>query len=89
MSDLWIYFRRPSSLIRYRHGGAAAFDPALRVPLAADAVLTGTGTVLQPLPREEEKILQFPGPKPGARKNRAGKTRGSARAKPMGPKKRD
>ena len=49
MSDLWIYRRRPSSLTRYRHGGAAAFDPAVRSPLvsavAVGAVSHGVGTV--------------------------------------------
>lgn len=88
MSDLWIYHRRPSSLTRYRHGGAAAFDPAVRSPLvnavAVSGILNG---------RDEEKILQFPVPAPAvpvgpARPKRADNPRGG-RAKPTPPKKRD
>ena len=26
MAELWVYDRRPSSMVRYRHGGAAARD---------------------------------------------------------------
>jgi hypothetical protein len=85
MSDLWIYFRRPSCMTRYRHGGAAAFDPAMRSPLAGEAIHTGTGTVLQPAPREEVKILHFPTAKPGGRKKQADKQRGGARPKAAGP----
>ncbi|MDH5558883.1 MAG: hypothetical protein OEZ03_16155 [Alphaproteobacteria bacterium] len=88
MSDLWIYRRRPSSLTRYRHGGAAAFDPAVRSPLV-NAVAIGSGS----LGRDEEKILQFPSPVPAVpsgpiRAKRADKPRGG-RAKPTLPKKRD
>ena len=86
MSDLWIYRRRSSSLTRYRHGGAAAFDPAMRAVLAGENVLTGTGTLLRPVVRDENKILQFPGPKPAARKKRADKPRRASRAKPAKPK---
>jgi hypothetical protein len=88
MSDLWIYSRRPSSLTRYRHGGAAAFDPAVRSPLVNAVAISG---VLHG--RDEEKILQFPTPAPAtpsgpARPKRADKPRGG-RAKPTPPKKRD
>ncbi len=87
MSDLWIYRRRPSSLTRYRHGGAAAFDPAVRSPLVnAVAVNASPGS-------DEQKILQFPAPAPAgpngpARPKRADKPRGG-RAKLTPPKKRD
>ncbi len=84
MSDLWIYFRRPSCMTRYRHGGSAAFDPAMHSPLAGEAVHTGGGTVPQPAAREEVRILQFPTAKPGDRKKRAGKLRGGARPKAAG-----
>lgn len=86
MSDLWIYRRRSSSLTRYRHGGAAAFDPALRPLLAGENVLTGAGALLRPVVPEGEKILQFPGPKSTARKKRENKPRAAARAKPAKPK---
>jgi hypothetical protein len=86
MSDIWIYRRRPSSLTRYRHGGAAAFDPAVRSPLArAIAVAAPSET------SEDEKILQFPSASASAlnqRPKRAGKPR-RGRAKPKPPKKRD
>lgn len=87
MSDLWIYRRRPSSLTRYRHGGAAAFDPAVRSPVTGAVVVNaGPG-------RDEEKILQFPSPVQAVpsgptRPKRADKPRGG-RAKPIAPKKRD
>lgn len=88
MSDLWIYRRRPSSLARYRHGGAAAFDPAVRSPLV-NAVAVGGGSH----GRDENKILQFPSPAPAkpsapARPKRAEKPR-RARPKPVPPKKAD
>ncbi|MDH3230778.1 MAG: hypothetical protein OEN55_13385 [Alphaproteobacteria bacterium] len=88
MSDIWIYRRRPSSLVRYRHGGAAAFDPAMRSPLADATVYTGTDAAVVPAAREEEKILHFPTPKPAARPERGDKP-GPRRPKPPKPKRRD
>lgn len=87
MSDLWMYRRRPSSLARYRHGGAAAFDPAVRSPLAG-VVAVNAGPF-----RDDEKILYFPSPQPAppagsARSKRAEKQR-HARPKPVSPKKKD
>ncbi len=87
MSDLWIYRRRSSSLTRYRHGGAAAFDPVMRPLLAGEHVITSTGALLQPAVRDENKILQFPGPKSTARKKRGDKPRTAGRAKPDKPAK--
>ena len=91
MSDIWIYRRRPSSLVRYRHGGAAAFDPAMRSPLAGATVYTGTGAALAPAAQEDEKILHFPAPRPAARPKRGDKPgpRRPKPPKPKTPKKRD
>lgn len=85
MSDLWIYRRRPSSMTRYRHGGAAAFDPIMRSPLAK-AVVQGADSA------DENKILQFPtpvpAPAPASRPQRSTKPR-RRRPKTPAPKKRD
>lgn len=83
MTELWIYTRRPSSMARYRHGGAAAFDPAVRSPL-----VRAVAQVVNPGGRDEEKILYFPAPTPMGRPKRSDKPRGG-RPKPVGPKKRD
>lgn len=87
MSDLWIYRRRPSSLARYRHGGAAAFDPAMRSPLAG-VVAVNAGPA-----RDEEKILHFPAPTPasagGSMRTKRSEKQRHARPKPVAPKKKD
>ncbi len=83
MSDLWIYHRRPSSLVRYRHGGAAAFDPAMRSPLAKAVVQAAAVE-----PGDDEKILQFPLPPQAPRPPRSSKRR-RGRVKSTKPKKRD
>jgi hypothetical protein len=88
MSDLWIYRRRPSSLARYRHGGAAAFDPAMRSPLVNAVAIGGVAHN-----RDDNKILQFPTPAPTtpstpARPKRSEKPR-RVRPKPVPPKKSD
>ena len=50
MSNLWIYWRRPSSVIRYRHGGESAIYPLLKQPIvgtqktAQAAVAARSGT---------------------------------------------
>jgi len=83
MSELWIYYRRPSSLVRYRHGGAAAFDPAMRSPLAKAVSHGGSGEG-----GDDDKILQFPLPPQAPRPQPSAKRR---RLKPSKtkPKKRD
>ena len=83
MSDLWIYHRRPSSMTRYRHGGAAAFDPVMRSPLARAVVQTAVAESA-----DENKILQFPAQIQAPRPQRAAKPR-RRRPKPPGPKNRD
>lgn len=81
MAELWVYDRRPSSMVRYRHGGAAAFDPAMRSPLVRPVPFAGG-----PAPRDGQNILQFPSP--NTRTKRSEKAR-AVRPKPQGPKKRD
>ncbi len=83
MAELWIYQRRPSSLVRYRHGGAAAFEPVVRSPLARAVAVASA-----PVPHEEQKILKFPGPAPVSRSSRPQASR-AGRGKPRKPKKRD
>jgi hypothetical protein len=83
MSDLWIYYRRPSGLTRYRHGGAAAFDPAMRSPLA---VAPSHGSAIES--GDDSKILQFPLPAQASRTQRSSKPR-RRRPKPQKPKTRD
>jgi len=80
MSELWIYYRRPSSLVRYRHGGAAAFDPVMRSPLAK-AVVPGGAVEYG----DDDKILQFPLPPQAPRPQRSVKRR-RGRMKPPKPK---
>lgn len=77
MAELWVYHRRPSCLTRYRHGGAAAFDPAMRSPLVRPAPFAGT------TPRDDHKVLQFP--VPNSRPKRSDKPR-VARPEPARPK---
>ena len=84
MSELWIYHRRPSSLVRYRHGGAAAFDPAMRSPLAKALGHAGGGD------SDDDKILQFPLPTQAPRPQRAVKRqRQRPKSSKPKPKKRD
>lgn len=80
MSELWIYYRRPSSLVRYRHGGAAAFDPVMRSPLAKAVGHGGAGE-----PGDDHKILQFPLPPQAPRPQPSVKPR-QRRMKPSKPK---
>lgn len=94
MLNLWIYRRRPSCIVRYRHGGQAAiFPPALQqetvvIRGAARAVVTAEGAARsQPVRHQESNILPFPvAPKRGGRSM---KSRPNGRAKGKAPKKRD
>lgn len=87
MAELWVYHRRPSSLVRYRHGGAAAFDPAMRSPLARPVAYSGT-----PAARDDDKILQFPSPNSRPRRSekpRPARPEPAKTKKTKKPKKRD
>lgn len=68
-------------MARYRHGGAAAFDPAMRSPLVRPVPFAGGAAT-----REGQNVLQFPSP--NTRPKRSEKPR-VARPKPAAPKKRD
>ncbi len=81
MSELWVYHRRPSSLARYRHGGSAAFDPAVRSPLVRAVAPIG------PAGRDDPKVLQFPAPAPRAKPSE--KPRRGRGGKPKVTPKRD
>lgn len=101
MSTIWTYGRRPSSILRYRHGGYNAIYPlaqgetfhAVAETIRQERVAAesaGDGAVLetvrQPVP-SENNILKFPS---GAsrRKQRDLKGRGTARSS-VPPKSRD
>ena len=62
MSNLWIYFRRPSSVVRYRHGGNTAIYPMLKQPIVGTqealqaAVVAGAADV-PVVP--EDNVLDF------------------------------
>lgn len=89
MSYLWVFGRRPSCLVRYRHGGESAiYPPALyhqaeavvAAARAARAVAaTDTATV--------DNVLPFPSK--ASRPARSGAARSSGRSKGKSPKKRD
>jgi hypothetical protein len=62
MSNLWIYFRRPSSVVRYRHGGDTAIYPILKQPIvgtqeAVQAAVTA-GAADVPVV-QEDNVLDF------------------------------
>ena len=67
MSNLWIYWRRPSSVIRYRHGGESAIYPLLELVCRLFKSASffyyypkarGAGLVIEPL-----RYLSLPGGK--------------------------
>tara|TARA_E500000331_G_scaffold36022_1_gene29982 strand:- start:525 stop:791 length:267 start_codon:yes stop_codon:yes gene_type:complete len=62
MSNLWIYFRRPSSVVRYRHGGDTAIYPILKQPIvgtqeAVQAALAAGAADVAIVP--EDNVLDF------------------------------
>ena len=62
MSNLWIYFRRPSSVVRYRHGGDTAIYPILKQPIvgtqeAVQAALAAGAADVAVVP--EDNVLDF------------------------------
>ena len=47
MSNLWIYWRRPSSVVRYRHGGVSSIYPMLKQPIVGSRETTKSAVVAQ------------------------------------------
>jgi hypothetical protein len=79
MSNLWIYWRRPSLAIRYRHGGETAVYPALQQPIvgmrktAEAAIVASSGLPKAPNHRENN-ILDFPLAQQRAERGRLGRS---------------
>ncbi len=91
MSDLWAFGRRPSCMVRYRHGGYSAIyprgNPLLSDEAGAYVALTAKGEIAaEPLLEarveggKSDNILSFPGGH--ARKARQGSGRGKSRPGP-------
>jgi len=62
MSNLWIYFRRPSSVVRYRHGGDTAIYPIMKQPIvgtqeAVQAAVAAGAADVPVVP--EDNVLDF------------------------------
>lgn len=86
MFELRLYNRRPSCLIRYRHGGYAAIFPlSQRSAIDIATAKTGTGDIAVTAEAPETaKVLPFPAQtdRPGRKKNVRLKGRPSGRKKP-------
>ena len=86
MFELRLYKRRPSCLVRYRHGGYAAIFPASHKNLVdLSAAKTGTGDIaIAAEVLETGKVLPFPNQtdRPGRNKGVRPKSRLNARKKP-------
>ena len=64
MSNLWIYWRRPSSVIRYRHGGESAIYPLLEQPIVgtqktAQAAAAAHSELPEAPVQKEDNVLDF------------------------------
>lgn len=85
MFELRLYNRRPSCLIRYRHGGYAAIFPlGQKASLDVAAAKTGTDSVtIAADSADTGKVLPFPGQneRPGRKKNSRLKNRPNGRKK--------
>lgn len=65
MSNLWIYWRRPSSVVRYRHGGESAIYPMLQQPIVGSrsttqAAVSAQSVLAEPVVVSEDNVLDFP-----------------------------
>jgi hypothetical protein len=85
MFELRLYNRRPSCVVRYRHGGYAAIVPmGQRSVVDVATAKTGTGDVaIATEPSETAKVLPFPGQseRPGRKKSTRLKGRPNGRKK--------
>ena len=75
MSNLWIYWRRPSSVVRYRHGGESAIYPMLKQPIvgsrgSAQTAIAAQSTVVEAPAVSEDNILDFASAKRPAERTR-------------------
>ncbi|MBI10431.1 MAG: hypothetical protein CMM55_13000 [Rhodospirillaceae bacterium] len=63
MFELRLYNRRPSCLIRYRHGGYAAISPlGQKIVMDVETAKTGTSDIVIAADAPETgKVLPFPG----------------------------
>lgn len=80
MFELRIYNRRPSCIVRYRHGGLAAIVPVAH-KIAVDIATARTGTGDAVAAPESATVLPFP-----AAAHRTGRKKGGPRgaARPKG-----
>jgi len=58
MSNLWIYWRRPSSVVRYRHGGESAIYPMLKQPIVGSRVSAQVAIGIQTAVTEAPTVLK-------------------------------
>lgn len=86
MFELRLYNRRPSCLVRYRHGGYTAIFPLGQKSIVDIATAkTGTGDIAVAAETPETaKVLPFPGQteRPGRKKSARLKGRTNGRKKP-------
>ena len=64
MSNLWIYTRRPSCVVRYRHGGESAIYPQMKQPIvgtreAAQAAVAARSVLADTPVMQEDNVLDF------------------------------
>ena len=89
MSNLWIYWRRASSVIRYRHGGESAIYPMLKQTIvgsqgSAQAAIAAQSTVIEAPAVSEDNILDF-----ASAKRPAERTRPARAPRNVKPKRRE
>ena len=86
MSNLWIYWRRPSSVVRYRHGGESAIYPMLKQPIvgsrgSAQTAIAAQSAVVEAPAVSDDNILDFASAKRPAERTRPMRTPRSGKPK--------